>query len=103
MKAIMPEASCTPESQYGCMYSADYPTPTTPNADGEWPVLFCIGAIGVAYPLTMTYDDFHSLPQRHMRDCKFFASPLKTRYDAHVVCVRGPDYFAVDPHNAEFH
>eukprot|EP00931_Biecheleriopsis_adriatica_P008318 TRINITY_DN10951_c0_g1_i3.p1 TRINITY_DN10951_c0_g1~~TRINITY_DN10951_c0_g1_i3.p1 ORF type:complete len:296 (+),score=28.62 TRINITY_DN10951_c0_g1_i3:872-1759(+) len=97
----------TAEAAYACKYASTYPGTTPPNADGEWCAMFCLLVTGVAYPITLCPEDFPALPAgsspNDAIDCKWFGAPIKSPYDTHVVCVRGPHYLATNPHQAEFH
>mmetsp|Transcript_147146 Transcript_147146/g.274063 ORF Transcript_147146/g.274063 Transcript_147146/m.274063 type:complete len:631 (-) Transcript_147146:49-1941(-) len=93
------------ESAYACMYASEYPAPKDPSSKGDWPVVLCAGVVGVAYPVTPCRDDFPegSLPPKDPTCCLYYGAPLQTKFDTHIIPVRGPDYLAVEPRLADYH
>lgn len=93
------------ESEYACMYAAEYPDPRQPNCNGEWAVILALGVVGVAYPITLCRDDFPEgpLPPDEPEQCAFYGNAIKSPYDTHIVPVSGPDFLTTAVVTAEYH
>jgi hypothetical protein len=93
------------EAAYACKYASGYPNVVQKNDRGCWAVLLCMGVLGNTYPITACSDDYSGpLPPVSARQGTYFAAPMKTKCDTHVVGVKGPAYLPpLLPSEADYH
>jgi hypothetical protein len=69
----------------------------TPRADGCYPVVWCVAAVGVCYPLTREVDYSKKRVHDGMQVSDYFGSPLHPGYDCHCVAVNESSGFQAVP------
>ncbi len=82
----------TTSIEYAAKYaSGEFDTtssgPYPKNADGCYPVVWCVAAVGVCYPLTREVDYSKKRVHDGMQVSDFFGMPLQRGYDCHCVAV----------------
>jgi hypothetical protein len=71
----------------------------TPRDDGCYPVVWCVAAVGVCYPLTREVDYSKKRVHDGMQVSDYFGSPLHPGYDCHCVAVNESAGFQAVPRN----
>eukprot|EP00401_Gymnodinium_catenatum_P025826 CAMPEP_0117559422 /NCGR_PEP_ID=MMETSP0784-20121206/53356_1 /TAXON_ID=39447 /ORGANISM="" /LENGTH=821 /DNA_ID=CAMNT_0005356807 /DNA_START=48 /DNA_END=2513 /DNA_ORIENTATION=+ len=93
------------EAQYACLYASEYPNMKEPNGSGEWVVMLSAAIVMLAYPVTPGRHDFPTgpLPPVSPEQCRLYGRGFHKACDTHFVAVRGPNYLATSPSDAEYH
>ena len=92
----------TPSIEYAAKYAqGDFDFKDGPyqprQSDGCYPVVWCVAAVGVCYPLTREADYSKNRVHDGMGVSDYFASPLNPGYDCHCVAVNETANFQAVP------